>query len=202
VTGSRRQSICLAVARASSAALNPLTTAGATLIWLHAWVRPRSDGGHLALSLALAVAVPAAYIVWLRRSGRIDRLFTADRAARRPALWLSAASTAVGAAVLWLWQAPLAFTILMLCYAAQAALAACLTRAWLISLHALSIWAVPAAATTLAGPAGFWLVLPALVVCWSRTALAAHTPAEVAAGGLLGFGSTWLIFRLLLPAPG
>jgi len=68
---------------------------------------------------------------------------------------------------------------------------------WLISLHSTGATAVFIIAYLVFGTVSLWLTVPmVLSVIWVRLYLKRHTPAQVAAGLLLGATSVWLIQQI------
>jgi len=133
-----------------------------------------------------AAGIPFANIVRGVRQGRYTDHHIPQREDRRGALLVGVVSVGAGLVLLAAVGAPRELVVLLLAGAVGLAVFATITHWWKISIHTgvaagtvVVLAAVFGAATLVAAP------LVALVG-WARTRLAAHTTAEVAAGGLLG----------------
>ncbi|MEV8638889.1 hypothetical protein AB0395_45265 [Streptosporangium sp. NPDC051023] len=142
---------------------------------------------------ALCGGVPAGVILAGVRSGRLDSHHLVDRASRTKPL-LVAVCAVLAALVLMVWLgAPLLLISTVAAMLAALAVTVPITLRWKISFHAaVSAGTVVVLSRVL--PAVPALVTGALVVvtiCWARVRLRHHTPAQVAAGVLVGFGTAW-----------
>jgi membrane-associated phospholipid phosphatase len=164
-----------------------------------------ATGHRIGPTLGWAVVValfssvlPMAFIIRGARRGRWDGHHVRNREGRLVPLSLGLASTAVGLVILLGGGAPRAMVALD--GAMLVTLIGCLviTRWWKISLHAAVASGAVVLLALLYGP---WLLLLGVLVvliCWSRTALADHTTAQVLAGAaiapVLG-GAVFLLIR-------
>ncbi len=128
-----------------------------------------------------------------RRDGDIP-----DRTKRYPPMIIGTISYAIGAAVLYAVDAPRLITVLMLCYSIVTFVMLIITFYWKISIHAVGVVGPTMALSYAFWPWGllFILILPPIV--WSRYVLKKHTPAQLAAGAIVGFIITGTMFLLLL----
>ena len=138
------------------------------------------------LYILLALIAPVAFLLWQLRQGQITDL---DVHFRQQSTW-SFAVTSLGFLLAWitlaLSGAPPVLLLLVGTGLLQWLTLCLITLHWKISVHAASI-----AGTTLFLVWGFGLAATPVVVAvplvaWSRVKLRRHTPAQVAAGILLG----------------
>ncbi|MEV7011616.1 hypothetical protein [Streptosporangium sp. NPDC051022] len=142
---------------------------------------------------ALCGGVPAGVILAGVRSGRLDSHHLVDRASRTKPLLVAVGAVLV-ALVLLVWLgAPRLLVATVTAMLAALAVTVPVTLRWKISFHAaVSAGTVVVLSRVL--PAAPTLVAGALVVatiCWARTRLGHHTPAQVAAGVAVGSGTAW-----------
>ena len=84
------------------------------------------------------------------------------------------------------------------CYISNTLLIIVINKYWKISAHAMAA-AGPVAALTIAyGPQYLFLFLLVILIGWSRIKLKCHTIAQVTAGALLGFVSTFVQMVLII----
>jgi membrane-associated phospholipid phosphatase len=158
----------------------------------------RSKTAWWLVSALFSTLLPLLLVLILRLGGAISSLRIPERRERFYPLLLGMACYGTGTLALKLSGAPLPVTAVMLCYTDCAAASALLTLRWKISLHALGVWASLTALYVLAGDRALLLGPLALAVSWARIRLAAHTPAEVCAGGCLGALITYFQMRYLV----
>jgi uncharacterized membrane protein (DUF4010 family) len=145
------------------------------------------------LASALCGGVPAAVIAVGVRSGRLDSHHIVDRARRTGPLLAAVAAVLFALLVLALLGAPRLLVATVTAMLAALAVTIPVTLRWKISFHAavsagtvvVLAQVLPALPTLAAGAAVVALV------CWARVRLAHHTPAQVAAGTLVGALVTW-----------
>ncbi|GAA3634366.1 hypothetical protein GCM10022223_60860 [Kineosporia mesophila] len=148
---------------------------------------PAAGLGWSLLTLFFAPGLPYALIlVGIRRGWWTDR-HVRIREQRLIPLTAALASIIVGLTVLALAGAPRPLSALVIAMTAGLVTTLAVTTVWKISVHA----AVAAGSTVCLGielgtPTTAIAVVGAAAVAWSRVRLRAHTPAQVAAGLLLG----------------
>lgn len=150
------------------------------------------------ISLLFVVILPTAITYYFSiKQGRTDGDIP-DRTKRYPPLIIGTASYAIGAAALYLAEAPRVITVLMACYAIVTFVMLLITTQWKISIHAVGVIGPTMALSYAFWPWGllFILILPPIV--WSRYVLRKHTPAQLVAGALVGFVITGIVFMLTL----
>lgn len=87
---------------------------------------------------------------------------------------------------------------LWFCYISNTIIVIFITHYWKISAHMLGISGPLAALTYVLGWYGLLFSLLLIGVGWSRLYLKVHTPAQVLAGALMGFGSTYIQIYLIM----
>ncbi|WP_433239047.1 hypothetical protein ACQPYK_31920 [Streptosporangium sp. CA-135522] len=142
---------------------------------------------------ALCGGVPAGVILAGVRSGRLDSHHLVDRASRTKPLLVAVVAVLVALVLLASLGAPRLLVATVTAMLAALALTVPITLRWKVSFHAaVSAGTVVVLARVL--PAVPTLVAGALIVatvCWARVRLRHHTPAQVAAGVVIGAGSAW-----------
>ncbi len=148
------------------------------------------------LTLIVTTSIPAIFILWQVRRGRIGDAHIARREDRLSVFAVFLVSLAVGALLLWRLDAPRLFRILSLLILANAIPAGLITTQWKISMHS---WVIAAALTVYAlsfgTPTWFWwlaLLVPAVV--WARVTRGRHTLWQGVGGALAGVLVTSLFY--------
>jgi len=147
--------------------------------------------------------IPALILLYLYRAGHIADLYPNERRQRAGLLLLGSLCYFLGFVVLLLLEAPVPMLVAGGAFGCNTLLVWLINRYWKISIHAVGA-SGGVSVLLLAGGAHLWPFLLALpLVAWARLHLKAHTPAQVAAGFLLGGCSTSLLCTLMLyPALG
>ncbi|HET8642461.1 MAG TPA: hypothetical protein VFM37_11015 [Pseudonocardiaceae bacterium] len=143
-----------------------------------------------------AAGIPFANIVRGVRQGRYADHHIPEREHRRGALLVGAASVAIGLALLAAVGAPRELVVLLLAGAVGLAVFATITHWWKISIHTgvaagtvvvlAAVFGATVFGATVFGAAVLVAAPLVTLVAWARIRLAAHTTAQVIAGGLLG----------------
>lgn len=187
---------CKSFAQYVTDVLEPQSWIIATAL-LVGWHSDRFTGAGWSLLVALFAAVaPTVFIQYGIRRGRWADRHVGTREHRLTVLAFIIVSVGIGLGLFLGLGAPrpvVAMTVTML---AAIIVIMAITVRWKISVHcAVSSGAAVIIALTWGAP---WLVLYALVglIAWSRAELKAHTPAQAAAGMLLG-ALSGLIFLAL-----
>ena len=136
--------------------------------------------------------IPIATVFILKKSGRIDDLDASVKDQRHFPLILGIGYAGLGFLTLTLLNANLLTQGLMFCYMTNTILTLLINRFWKISIHSMGVSGPVAALWTNGNYYPFLMVLIIVMVSYSRVILKAHTPTQVFAGALLGFGSTYL----------
>jgi len=161
----------------------------------------------VGIGLVFFFLIPLAYVALMVRRGEAATLEIRRRSARTRPFLFGIASYAVGVLLLWMTlqtARPLLLAIAAI-YPINTALVALINLRWKISVHVASIAGflaglifvarMPRGAPTLCVLTMVsvvpWLLLIPLLM-WARVRSGAHTPGEVAAGSVFGFGMTLL----------
>jgi hypothetical protein len=158
-------------------------------------------GPTLLWGLVVAVfssVLPMIFIVSGARKGRWDGHHVRNREARLVPLSLCGVSTAVGLAILLLGRAPRDLIALDIAMLVTLIVCTVITQAWKISIHTSVAGGAVATIALLYGPLLLLLILPLVLVAWSRVQLSDHTVAQVIAGALVGpilGGAIFLLIR-------
>jgi membrane-associated phospholipid phosphatase len=186
------------LARSLSTIFNPFLTAFALFVILaHVGAKGTLDFWRLLfLSTFFTSIGPMLYVFWLYATDRISDLDMSVRIEREMVFTAFVVFYALGAAVLWLAQAPRLMIAAMLGYLVSALVVQYITRYWKISTHAIGITAPLVALTILYGrqPLPFMVLIP--MVCWARVYLKAHSLMQVLAGAALAVATTGFFFSL------
>jgi membrane-associated phospholipid phosphatase len=173
----------------------PVLTVAAMLLCAYA-ADTSSAWAWASLSMALAVLLPALYVLWLVRRGRVSDFDLYHRRQRLGPFVVTIISTGATWFLLQWSLAPLPLRVLTGAGCVQAALLLAITLRWKISVHSAAAAGLVMIAWLLFATAAlpFALLLP--LVAWSRLRLGRHTLPQTLAGTALGsvvFGVAWLI---------
>ena len=183
-----------ALARLLTNALNPFFIFTA-LYALVALTRSTLPAAILYVSLeALAAALVAGYVLFMRRRRRVSDFWISDRAERLIPAIILLLSFAGLLAALFLINAPESLSLTTLSMGLAAGTVAVVTLLWKASAHAAVAGHAAAAGVLLLGVLGVAFVLLLPLVVWSRTKLDAHTLAQALAGA--GVGITFALLFL------
>jgi membrane-associated phospholipid phosphatase len=188
------------VARVVTETTGPPVLAGGLLL-LVAWHSAPTSGAGLLwglLAAVLASAVPFGYIVRGVRRGRWADHHVGVREQRRRPLLVGLASVTAALALLAAWNAPRELLALVAAMLTGLAVALLVTHYWWkVSIHTAVAAGTAVILVLVFGPALFAVWPLVAVVGWSRVQLGAHTPGQVAGGGVLGGLVAWVVFSLL-----
>jgi len=136
--------------------------------------------------------LPIALVLILRKQGRIvDRDATIKEERILPLVLGSVIYSAGLIILLFHHVNPLTLSF-WFCYISNTIAVIFITRLWKISAHMLGVSGPFAAAMYVLGWPALLLAAVPFAVGWSRLFLKVHTPAQVLAGGLMGFASTYI----------
>ncbi len=149
--------------------------------------------------IALVVALPLLFVVWLVQTGRVSSIDLPQRHERARPYCVAILSAILAAGLSFAFDAPRALTVLLGALAIQTLILSVVTTWWKISLHTAAMAGAAAIGWHVAGPAT--LVIAALIplVAWARIALGRHTLAQTIAGTLVG-GVIYTGALLFMPA--
>ncbi|MFI5496525.1 phosphoesterase PA-phosphatase [Actinoplanes sp. NPDC051859] len=145
-----------------------------------------------------AAGIPLAYVLRGVRSGRLTNHHIPEREHRRIPMLIGIASVAVGLTALILLGAPREVLALMTAGGAGLLVFTAVTHWWKMSIHAGVAAGTAATLTAVYGPLALLVAVPcALLACWSRIRLSAHTVPQVLAGALVGATIASTVFPAL-----
>ena len=150
------------------------------------------------VSVLFSVVLPMGIIVFYARKFGNKDLDVVKREERSAPLIIGTVMYAIGTLALYLIDAPKVAWVLMLCYSVCTFAIFLISIKWKISVHATGCIGPTMGLAYAFGWAGLLLLVSYPLVIWSRYVLRKHTPAQLIAGGLLGFVITGAIFLLLL----
>ncbi|BBE22868.1 hypothetical protein MN0502_17510 [Arthrobacter sp. MN05-02] len=163
-------------------------------------VAPPQAVAYAAVAVTFTTALPLAGVLVLVRRGHVSDHHISDRHQRAPVLGGALVSITAGLALLVLLGAPWAVTGTVLCTVGGVLAVLVVNLWWKLSAHAAVATFVTLGTIALFGAWATPLVLLPATVGWSRVELGAHTPAQVAAGCVVGAG-IGAVFALYVAVP-
>ena len=152
----------------------------------------------ILVSLFFVTVIPTASTYYFSiKLGRKDGDIP-DRTLRFKPMMIGVLSYVIGTVALYLMDAPDIMWVLMLCYATVTFVMTIITLYWKISIHSVGVIGPSMALAVTIWPWGLLYFLLFPPIAWSRYVLKRHTPAQIAAGALIGFFITGAMFLLLL----
>ncbi len=159
-------------------------------------------------SLQKAITILTAFIfgfsaqivlfVILRKRGKIVDLDASAKEERTKPFLISASFYLIGLVILIIFNVHIISIAFWFCYISNTILIILINRHWKISAHSMGSAGPLAAATYIFGPLFLIFSIIVLLVGWSRIQLKVHNLAQVAAGILLAFLSTYVQMFLIL----
>lgn len=147
----------------------------------------------LAVCAAVATGLPVLFILLGVRQGKAQDLDLRDRLQRPLPLLVALVCSAAAAALVWGVEGPRNLFVTLLAGLVPGVALTLITLWWKISFHTAATAGATIVLWWLLGPwALAGLVLVALVG-WSRVVLGRHTPAQVAAGALVGLCGSLIV---------
>ncbi|WP_432502577.1 phosphatase PAP2 family protein [Kineococcus arenarius] len=147
---------------------------------------PWPRGLALGLVTSLLVGVVPGLLIWAgRRSGRYGDKFLRDRRHRPRFLAVVTGLVVLAWVVTWALGASTSSSVFLGVMVLMAVIAAFVSRWWKISMHSMVVTgSVVLLAVLDMRLAPLLVLVPA--VCWARLVVTEHTPAQLAAGALVG----------------
>jgi membrane-associated phospholipid phosphatase len=139
-----------------------------------------------ALAALFVCVIPLLVLLALVRSGKVTDHHVSSRRQRMPVLLMALASVVGGLVVLEAAAAPRSVVVMVLTIVGGIVVIALVSPFWKISGHAAAVSSASVISVLILGPGWLPLLLLIPAVGWSRVVLRAHTPAQVAAGSLVG----------------
>ena len=149
-----------------------------------------------ALTVALSVGVPAAYISWQVYKGNITDIHVRMREQRKGPFRAGMVGLGIQVLLLWALGGPIRLTHLSGLLFAQSFLFEMISRKWKISMHTSVLAACLAGCIELAGWSTSCL-LTIIPLCWARHYRGRHTWGQAFGGAALSYGLTVYPLRWL-----
>jgi len=150
----------------------------------------------ICLLFALVIPFGVTYYYSVKHDNRDGDIYR--REDRYIPLAAGIVSYLVGTVILYVLAVPKIISVLMLCYAVNTFVVLLISTRWKISIHAIGIVGPSMALDYAFPPFGRLMIVLLPFIVWSRYVQKKHTPAQLAAGALVGFVLTGLIFIILL----
>ncbi len=147
-------------------------------------------------AILFTIMLPALYIVWLVRQGKVTDFDLIVREQRIRPFMVTTASTLITWLTLRQAAAPPPLVILAGAALAQTVLMMLITLRWKISSHAAAAAGLAVVAWMIIGQAAAPLFLSVPVIAWSRVRLSRHDLLQTVGGALLGITTMAAAFYL------
>lgn len=154
-----------------------------------------------AVYLLVAALMPAGYVVWLFRRGKISDLHMNKREERFGPMLVMIGGAVTGWLLLSWGGAPRVLLVLAGAQALNAFIFYWITLHWKISQHTSSIAALTVLFCIVQGRVGIVLLPVVLLVAWARVVLRRHTTPQTMAGAALGALTMTAVFLLYTTVP-
>lgn len=142
--------------------------------------------------------LPIIMFIFLRRKGRIADFDATVKEERIFPFIIGILFYTGGLIVLIFYKVNPVTLSFWFCYISNTILVILITRIWKISAHALGVAGPLAAVIFVTGWTGLIFTPLLIAVGWSRLYLKVHTPAQVLAGAIMGFGLTYIQIYLIM----
>jgi uncharacterized membrane protein YeaQ/YmgE (transglycosylase-associated protein family) len=148
------------------------------------------------IALVCLTLLPAGYIFFQVRAGRITDMHVREREQRRGPFLVGLAGAVLGTALFYLLHTPRELLALSLCTLVNGFVFAFITLRWKISMHPSVLTAAVLVATIFLSPVCAWLFLLLPPVIWARIHRQRHDLWQGMIALLLASGLTVGLFRL------
>ena len=175
----------------------PLTALVIAIVAWHSASTPAAAIGWALVGGAFAPLLPLAHLIRQVRAGHVSDHHVAVRGQRPRILAIALLSVTVGLLLLTILGAPGALLALFIAGASAITTAMVVSLWWKMSVHMVAVGGILTVCAILFGP-GVLVLLPLVpLVAWSRIELAAHTPAQVVVGAVIGASVSGGVFTLV-----
>ncbi len=178
------------LARWVSDALCPPVVATLSIVTVAAYLATPAAWKWAALFLALTVAAPTLYVIWLLYRGEVTDLHLRVRKQRIKPMIVIVTTTSGAWLMLTVRHAPSLLVGVATAGMALTLILLLVTLRWKISGHTTAISSFAVLCCLLMGPAAAPMVLSVPLVAWARVRLRRHTLAQTIAGAVLGLLTT------------
>jgi membrane-associated phospholipid phosphatase len=135
---------------------------------------------------------------YLRRKGKLADNEASIKEERTFPFLVSIIFYTIGFIILILSEINIVSTAFWFCYISNTFLIMIINKSWKISAHAMGASGPLAALVYVAGPAALFFSLLILLIGWARINLNLHSIAQVIAGALTGFISTYIQMYVII----
>jgi len=136
--------------------------------------------------------------VVLRRQGKIVDLDASKKEERNTPFLISVGFYLIGISILIIFHVNIISIAFWFCYISNTLVTIFINKHWKISAHAMGAAGPLAALTYVFGPIALLFAIIVFLVGWSRIQLKVHNLAQVMAGVILAFVSTYLQIYLIV----
>lgn len=152
----------------------------------------------ILVTFLLGFAAPIILFVVLRKRKKLVDLDASIKEERTIPFLISVGFYLIGLVILIGFKVNIISIAFWFCYISNTLITIFINKRWKISAHAMGAAGPLAAVTYSFGPIALFFLVFVLLVGWSRIQLKVHTPAQVLAGILLAFFSTYLQMYLIV----
>ncbi len=174
----------------------PLTALAVALVAWQSAPTPAAALGWALAGGAFTPLLPLVHLLRQVRSGQVSDHHVSVREQRPRILAMALLSVVTGLTLLTALGAPRPLVALLIGGASAIGSALIVSLWWKMSVHMVAVGGILTVCTILFGPTVLALAPVIPLIGWARIELAAHTPAQVAAGALLGAAVSGVTFSL------
>ena len=146
----------------------------------------------ILVALLFGFIAPIILFLHYRKKGLIIDLDASVKEERTVPMLISVLFFIAGLIILIFFDLNIITIAFWFCYISNTLITVLINKHWKISAHTMGAAGPLAAVTYVFGPAALLFLVIVILVGWSRIQLKCHTFAQVAAGGLFAFFSTYL----------
>ena len=162
------------------------------------WIEVGTPGLVWAiLILIIVTGIPLGYLLIGLKRGWVSDMEMTRRSERPRFILISLGSDAIALLLLNTLQGPHLLKLIVLTYFCLAMVMFTISSFWKISLHMAGVGGFSTALFFVFGPPALWAFLSLPLVAWARLHRKKHTPAQLAAGAIIGALVTILVFGWL-----
>ena len=149
----------------------------------------------LAIAVVLSVLPVLAFVIYMVRTKKLDGIFINPREQRNKIYPLATLLGVVGAAIMWVADAPELLFVTFVTGLAAVVIFMTINLWWKISLHTGFIAAAAAIIVIVFGVKISWIALGVPLVGWARLELKLHTWQQITGGAILAAAVTVIFFQ-------
>jgi len=150
------------------------------------------------VALLFGFIAPIILFLHYRKKGLIIDLDASVKEERTVPMLISVLFFIVGLIILIIFNVNIISIAFWFCYISNTVITVLINSKWKISAHTMGAAGPLAAVTFLFGPVALLFILIVILVGWSRIQLKCHSLAQVLAGGIFAFLSTYLQIYLIV----